>query len=295
MANVSLALAAACRRAATDGPAPRISRLLAGSTLLSGLGMLASALASSWTVLVLARLVVAIGGGLLDGAMNIYFAANFGPRLMNWLHAAFGVGATLAPLAMTAMFVFASIPLLDARSLARRPAYAAHAARVNALVPGFPRPADPPLADRRFFNGPRYARDPWSPRATQGLSADDDVLLIGTGLTAVDVIAQLESAGHLGVIHAVSRHGLLPRVHTAKATVAISAVVSPGMGARESLRALRSDRRRENEVRGALRAPASDPALLGCAHARAEGSRPAPLPRRWSTARKTALGRPSGT
>ncbi len=101
-------------------------------------------------------------------------------------------------------------------------------------------PADPPLADRRFFDGPRYARDPWSPRATQRLSADDDVLLIGTGLTAVDVIAQLDAAGHRGVIHAASRHGLLPRVHTAKATVAIPAVVSPGMGVRESLRALRS-------------------------------------------------------
>jgi fucose permease len=35
--------------------------------------------------------------------MNIYFAANFGPRPMNWLHACFGIGATLAPLAMTAI------------------------------------------------------------------------------------------------------------------------------------------------------------------------------------------------
>ncbi len=101
-------------------------------------------------------------------------------------------------------------------------------------------PADPPLADRRFFDSPRYARDPWSPGATQGLSADDDVLLIGTGLTAVDVIAQLDAAGHRGVIHAASRHGLLPRVHTAKATVAIPAAVSPGMGVRESLQAVRA-------------------------------------------------------
>jgi fucose permease len=81
----------------------RLGRLLAVSTLVSGLGMLASALAPSWIVLVLAGLVVGIGGGLLDGAMNIYFAASFGPRLMNWLHASFGVGATLAPLAMTAI------------------------------------------------------------------------------------------------------------------------------------------------------------------------------------------------
>jgi len=101
-------------------------------------------------------------------------------------------------------------------------------------------PADPPLADRRFFDSPRYARDPWLPRATQGLSADDEVLLIGTGLTAVDVIAQLDAAGHRGVIHAASRHGLLPRVHTKSATVPIPSVVSPGQSVLESVRAIRA-------------------------------------------------------
>jgi len=46
-----------------------------------------------------------------------------------------GVGAA----AITALFVFASIPLLDRRSAARRPAYAEHMKRVSALVPWFPR------------------------------------------------------------------------------------------------------------------------------------------------------------
>ena len=46
-----------------------------------------------------------------------------------------GIGAV----AITALFLFASIPLLDRRSVARRPAYADHIKRVSALVPWFPR------------------------------------------------------------------------------------------------------------------------------------------------------------
>ena len=45
----------------------------------------------------------------------------------------------LGALAMTLMFVFASIPLMDARSCERRPAYAAHMRRVSALLPLPPR------------------------------------------------------------------------------------------------------------------------------------------------------------
>ncbi len=39
------------------------------------------------------------------------------------------------------------------------------------------------------------------------------MLLIGTGLTAVDVVLSLESAGYRGTIHALSRRGLRPRAH----------------------------------------------------------------------------------
>ena len=42
-------------------------------------------------------------------------------------------------LAMTAMFVFVSIPFMDQRSVERRPAYAEHMRRVSALVPLPPR------------------------------------------------------------------------------------------------------------------------------------------------------------
>ncbi|HUW01904.1 MAG TPA: DUF1295 domain-containing protein [Acidimicrobiales bacterium] len=41
----------------------------------------------------------------------------------------------IGPLAMLAMFVFASIPMLDDRSRERRPAFAAYEARTSALIP----------------------------------------------------------------------------------------------------------------------------------------------------------------
>ena len=45
----------------------------------------------------------------------------------------------LGPLAMLLMFVFASIPMMDRRSTARRPGYAAYARRTSSLVPWPPR------------------------------------------------------------------------------------------------------------------------------------------------------------
>jgi len=45
----------------------------------------------------------------------------------------------VGPLAMTAMFLGASIPMLDGRSAQRRPEFAAYAARTSALVPRPPR------------------------------------------------------------------------------------------------------------------------------------------------------------
>jgi len=61
--------------------------------------------------------------------------------------------------------------------------------------------------------GPRYVSNPWLPGATDFQQAEGDVLLLGSGLTAVDVILTLRHRGHEGRIVAVSRHGLLPLSH----------------------------------------------------------------------------------
>ncbi|SHN28924.1 FAD/NAD(P)-binding protein [Cryptosporangium aurantiacum] len=55
--------------------------------------------------------------------------------------------------------------------------------------------------------------DPWCPGALDRIDPSDDVVLLGTGLTAVDVLVTLAGRGHTGQLVAISRHGLLPRIH----------------------------------------------------------------------------------
>jgi uncharacterized NAD(P)/FAD-binding protein YdhS len=62
-------------------------------------------------------------------------------------------------------------------------------------------------------NDDLYIADPWKTDLTDGLPSDGHVLLLGTGLTAVDVALLLTEAGFKGRITALSRRGLLPRSH----------------------------------------------------------------------------------
>lgn len=59
-----------------------------------------------------------------------------------------------------------------------------------------------------------FAGDPWryDPPAMTG-----DVLIVGSGLTAMDAIVQLDERGFEGTFHIVSRHGLLPNLESAHA------------------------------------------------------------------------------
>ncbi|RME62840.1 MAG: MFS transporter, partial [Caldilineae bacterium] len=89
---------------------PAATRLGTGGLLLLGagsfcLGLVGYASAPTWLVMVLVGGLLGAGGGALDGGMNAFFALNFGPRLMNWLHASFGVGATLGPALLTVILV----------------------------------------------------------------------------------------------------------------------------------------------------------------------------------------------
>jgi uncharacterized NAD(P)/FAD-binding protein YdhS len=61
-----------------------------------------------------------------------------------------------------------------------------------------------------FYRGPRYVHVPWLASLLANISRSDDVLVVGAGPTAVDIIVQLDSLGHRGTIHALSRRGLRP-------------------------------------------------------------------------------------
>lgn len=59
----------------------------------------------------------------------------------------------------------------------------------------------------------RYISDPWRSGSFAEWGADDAVLLLGTGLTAVDMVLRLRSLGHAGPVKALSRRGLRPHRH----------------------------------------------------------------------------------
>lgn len=60
----------------------------------------------------------------------------------------------------------------------------------------------------------RILADPWRPGILDRIQRDESLLLLGTGLTMVDTLLTLRSKGHKGPIHALSRHGLLPKSHS---------------------------------------------------------------------------------
>lgn len=74
------------------------------------------------------------------------------------------------------------------------------------------------------------------------MAPDEDVLLVGQGLTATDLIVQLERTGHRGVIHALSRHGVQPQRHVAvTARASFLATEAPPTSIRELVRRVRAE------------------------------------------------------
>jgi uncharacterized NAD(P)/FAD-binding protein YdhS len=72
--------------------------------------------------------------------------------------------------------------------------------------------ADDAWAPPELHESVRFVRDPWANGALDRLAeTDGDVLLVGTGLTMVDVAVSLGRPDR--TLHAISRHGLLPAAH----------------------------------------------------------------------------------
>ena len=65
--------------------------------------------------------------------------------------------------------------------------------RVVLAIGNFP-PADPTITDPAFYSDPRYARDPWAATRSMRIRSQP-VLLIGTGLTMLDIALALRDRG----------------------------------------------------------------------------------------------------
>lgn len=64
-----------------------------------------------------------------------------------------------------------------------------------------------PTSETAVVGHPGYVTNPWEPAALDRLADARDVLLIGSSLSMVDVIASLEARGFAGTYHVVSRRG----------------------------------------------------------------------------------------
>lgn len=85
------------------------------------------------------------------------------------------------------------------------------AADIVVLATGNRAPA--PL--RHAHDHAHAAPDPWAHDAHAALDPEAPVLLVGAGLTMVDIALSLTARGHRGEMIALSRHGLLPARHQA--------------------------------------------------------------------------------
>ncbi|MBL9087125.1 MAG: FAD/NAD(P)-binding protein [Planctomycetia bacterium] len=82
------------------------------------------------------------------------------------------------------------------------------------LATGHGPPVDPLAAlGGAALDAARYARDAWAPGALDGLRPTDDVLVLGAGLTFVDLVLSRHGAGATGRTIGLSRRGLLPLSH----------------------------------------------------------------------------------
>jgi len=79
------------------------------------------------------------------------------------------------------------------------------------LATGNPLPRLQPPFDPALAGHPAVVENPLDTPRLHGIAADARVLLVGTGLTALDVLSTLVRRGHRGGLVAVSRRGLRPR------------------------------------------------------------------------------------
>src|ERR1700733_5295476 len=85
-----------------------LSRLSACSVLVIGTALTAAALAgealtpSVW-LFACGMVVFGLGFGAVDAAVNVHAAHHFTARMINWMHASYGAGATVGPLLATLM------------------------------------------------------------------------------------------------------------------------------------------------------------------------------------------------
>ena len=77
-----------------------IGSVVVVSGFLTGLALLGFALAPSFVWIMLLAVPLGLGAGSVDAGLNHFVAEHYSSRHMNWLHACWGIGATIGPFIM---------------------------------------------------------------------------------------------------------------------------------------------------------------------------------------------------
>jgi fucose permease len=80
-----------------------LGKLLVLSCALTGASLCGYAATGSWAVVVALAFVAGLGAGGIDTGINTYASTHHSPRMLNWLHACYGIGAAGGPVIMTAV------------------------------------------------------------------------------------------------------------------------------------------------------------------------------------------------
>jgi uncharacterized NAD(P)/FAD-binding protein YdhS len=74
-------------------------------------------------------------------------------------------------------------------------------------------PSDVPILSDRFYRTERYVRNPWSRAAAGQMQRANDILILGSGLTALDAVMTARRSTRVRSITLLSRHGQMPIAH----------------------------------------------------------------------------------
>lgn len=78
-----------------------IGGLLSASCGATALALFIYSLTPFWWIFVFAAALGGLGAGAIDAGINTYVEKNHSERMMQWLHASFGIGITMGPVIMT--------------------------------------------------------------------------------------------------------------------------------------------------------------------------------------------------
>ena len=190
----------------------RVGQVLAIGAALSGLAVAVEAWAPSLPVFTAGLVIFGLSFGAMDSALNAHAARHFGARDINWMHASYGLGATVGPLLVT---------VLLSSGFGWRPMYGALAGLQGALALLFA------VAGQNWQVSP----DQMAPRAVREMRREGqrrwrpDVL---AALVFIAVEAGLEAAaGIWGYIFLTDGRGL-PRAAGGAAVAAYWAMMFAG-------------------------------------------------------------------